>query len=185
MEIYDVDELPTHGGSLRIYACHIGNKSIQIEKNVSNLIQKEIRIGIADINFYDGFQKKVDKIKYDLLQFLMDQKSQRKKVVAYGAAGKGNTLLNYCGIKGNDFIEFVADANIHKHGMYLPGSHIPIVSPDDIIKTKPDFILILPWNLEKEIRQQLNYVKEWGGKFVIPLPQLKIVDEYHPEKIVN
>ncbi len=177
LEIYDVDELPTHGGSLRIYACHLDNKNIQTSENVTSLVQKETHAGITDVNFYNGFQEKVDKTKYDLLQFLIEQKSKSKKVVAYGAAGKGNTLLNYCGIKGNDLIEFVADANIHKQGMYLPGSHIPIVSPDVIKKTKPDFVLILPWNLEKEIVSQLDYIKSWGGKFVIPIPELKIIDK--------
>ncbi len=171
--IFDVDELSTHGGSLRIYAGHEEDNSKKVLENVERVIGIEEAQGIKAIKFYEGFQAKADKVKYDLLSFLIEQKQAGKKVAAYGAAAKGNTLLNYCGIK-KDLIDFVVDASPHKQGKYLPGSHIPVVSEEQLRATKPDFVLILPWNIKEEIAAQINYVNEWGCKFVVPVPGLHI-----------
>lgn len=171
--IYDVEELPSHGGSLRIYAKHKNNTKINISLNVSTVLKKEQDFGLNNLNIYRSFQEKADKIKYAFLEFLIQQKKSGKKVAAYGAAAKGNTLLNYCGVK-NDFIEFVIDKSPHKQNKYLPGSHIPIVS-EDILETKhPDYIIILPWNIKDEIIKQLSYVKNWKCSFIVPIPELKI-----------
>ncbi|MDQ6763127.1 MAG: class I SAM-dependent methyltransferase [Bacteroidota bacterium] len=172
--IFDVDEIPTHGGSLRIFASHKNNAEQGISENVQVVLEKELSHGIDKIEYYEGFQQKALKAKIDLLQFLIDQKNENKKVVAYGAAAKGNTLLNYCGIK-NDLIEFVVDANPNKQNKFSPASHIPVVAESEIKKAKPDFILILPWNLKTEITNQLSYIKDWNGKFVLPIPALEIV----------
>ncbi len=174
LKFFDVEELPTHGGSLRIYATHSENGKQPISQNVQSLLEKEFNTGINKIEYYSGFTKKAFKAKIQLLGFLIDQKMQNKKVVAYGAAAKGNTLLNYCGVK-NDLIDFVVDANPHKQNKFLPASHIPVVSKDEIKKTKPEFVIILPWNLKSEITSQLSYIREWGGKFVIPIPEIEII----------
>ena len=174
LKFFDVEELPTHGGSLRIYATHSENGKQPIFQNVQSLLEKEFNTGINKIEYYSGFTKKAFKAKIQLLGFLIDQKMQNKKVVAYGAAAKGNTLLNYCGVK-NDLIDFVVDANPHKQNKFLPASHIPVVSKDEIKKTKPEFVIILPWNLKSEITSQLSYIREWGGKFVIPIPEIEII----------
>lgn len=174
LEIFDVDELPTHGGSLRIYAKHVEDKSKTISENVAALLQKEIDKGINTIEYYQNFQQKAFNVKLSLAEFLITQKKNNKKVAAYGAAAKGNTLLNYCGIK-NDLIEFVVDANPHKQNKFLPASHIPVVNEDHLKNEQPDFVIILPWNLREEITDQLSYIKEWNGKFVIPIPKLEIV----------
>jgi 2-polyprenyl-3-methyl-5-hydroxy-6-metoxy-1,4-benzoquinol methylase len=171
--IFDVDEINTHGGSLRIYATHKENEHQGISPNVQALLDKEYANGINKIDYYNNFQEKALKIKFQLLQFLITQKEENKKVVAYGAAAKGNTLLNYCGIK-NDLIDFVADASPHKQNKFLPASHIPVKDEIEIKKARPDFVLILPWNLRVEITVQLNYIKEWGGKFAVPIPELEI-----------
>ncbi len=171
--IFDVDEIPTHGGSLRIYATHKENIQQEVFQSVQLLLDKEYANGINQIDHYNNFQEKALKIKLQLLQFLVSQKHQNKKVVAYGAAAKGNTLLNYCGIK-NDLIDFVADANPHKQNKFLPASHIPVKDEIELKKAQPDFVLILPWNLRDEVTVQLNYIKEWGGKFVVPIPELEI-----------
>lgn len=174
LEMFDVEEIPTHGGSLRIYAKHIENKTQSVSNNVKLLIEKEIAKGIKNLNYYKGFQEQAEKIKLDLWLFLIDQKIKNKKVVAYGAAAKGNTLLNYCGIK-NDLISFVVDASPHKREKFLPSSHIPVVSEKMLIDEKPDYVIILPWNLKEEITSQLNYINEWGGKFVVAIPGLEII----------
>lgn len=174
LSIFDVEEIPTHGGSLRIYAKHNEDASKSISKNVSDLLQKEKSIGISDLNYYKGFSEKVNEIKKDLLQFLSEQKKAGKKIAAYGAAAKGNTLLNYCGVR-NDVINFVVDASPHKQGKFLPGSHIPIVNEEEIKKNKPDFIIIFPWNIKEEIINQLNYIREWDGQFVISIPELEVI----------
>ncbi len=174
LKLFDVEEISTHGGSLRIYATHIDNEAQNISSSVQTLLDKEISFGINDVDYYKGFQQKALKAKVDLLEFLIDQKNKNKKVVAYGAAAKGNTLLNYCGIK-NDFIDFVVDANPHKQNKFMPGSHIPVVEESEIRKSQPDFILILPWNLKTEITSQLSYIKEWAGRFVIPIPEIEII----------
>lgn len=174
LEMFDVDELPTHGGSLRIYAKHKEDRSKQIGGNVNRLLQKERNTGITDIKYYSNFSEKAMKVKLDLLLFLAEQKKEGKKVAAYGAAAKGNTLLNYCGVK-NDMISYVVDASPHKQNKYLPASHIPVVDEEHLKNDKPDFVIILPWNLKDEITAQLNYIKEWGGGFVIPIPALQII----------
>jgi len=173
LELFDVEELPTHGGSLRIYAKHRGGAH-PVTSNVALLLEKEIRKGMNGLSYYRGFQSKALHVKLELTGFLIDSKKKHKKIAAYGAAAKGNTLLNYCGIK-NDLIDYVVDANPNKQGKWLPASHIPVVSESQLINDKPDYVIILPWNLEKEITEQLSYIKGWGGKFVIPIPSLKII----------
>jgi len=174
LQLFDVEELPTHGGSLRIYAKHKEDISKKETGNVKTLLSKEIKSGITDIHAYSGFTTKVMKVKLDLLDFLVEQKRKNKKVAAYGAAAKGNTLMNYCGVK-NDMIDFVVDANPHKQGKFLPASHIPVTNEQYLKETKPDYTIILPWNLKEEIVQQLSYIKDWDGKFVIPIPSLQII----------
>ena len=174
LELFDVDELPSHGGSLRIYAKHKEDASHSVSPRITELEQKEVCRGMLDLKYYQSFQQKADQVKCSLLSFLIEQKREGKKVAAYGAAAKGNTLLNYCGVK-KDLIEFVVDASPHKQGMYLPGTHIPVVSEEAIHSNRPDFVLILPWNLMEEIRTQLEYIREWGGQFVIPIPETKIL----------
>jgi 2-polyprenyl-3-methyl-5-hydroxy-6-metoxy-1,4-benzoquinol methylase len=174
LEMFDVEEIPTHGGSLRIYAKHKADKSKKIESNVAKLLKKEIKKGLNKIEAYHSFQPRVLKVKIDVLTFLIKQHNAGKKVVAYGAAAKGNTLLNYCGV-GNDLIKFVVDANPHKQDKYLPASHIPVLKEAYLKSEKPDFVMILPWNLSEEIIDQLSYIKEWGGRFVVPIPKIKII----------
>ena len=174
LEIFDVEEILSHGGSLRIYAKHKGDNTKVISENVDKLLNKEIQKGINDVNYYKGFQERAEKIKLDLYSFLIEQKRNNKKVAAYGAAAKGNTLLNFCGIK-NDLIAFVVDANPHKQDKFLPASHIHVVNEEVLKAEKPDYIIILPWNLTNEIKKQLHYTSDWGGKFVVSIPNLKII----------
>lgn len=176
LELFDVDKLPTHGGSLRIYARHLDDNTKPVTDSVKRLLLKEEQFGLNDLRSYSGFQQRVDKIKYNLLTFLIHAKKRGKMVIGYGAAGKGNTLLNYCGIKGNDLLSYVVDASPHKQGRYLPGSHIPVVNEEKIKIHKPDYVLILPWNLEDEIITQLDYVHDWGGKFLVPIPEVKVLE---------
>ncbi len=172
--IFDVDELTTHGGSLRIYARHEGDKDRAISKNVDTLLEKEHSIGMNKVDFYLNFQDKINKVKNEFVGFLIKQNQRGKKVVAYGAAAKGNTLLNYCGIK-SDLIRFVVDASPHKQGKLLPASHIPVVDESRIKQYKPDYVIILPWNIKDEIMAQLSYIREWGARFVIAIPELQIL----------
>jgi hypothetical protein len=174
LTLFDVEELPTHGGSLRIYAKHSENKEIKIEQRVEKLKEVEKQKGLSDLQTYLSFSQKVRDTKRKLLSFLIQVKMDGKTVVGYGAAAKGNTLLNYCGIR-TDFIDYTCDRSPHKQGKFLPGTHIPIYSPDKIAETKPDYVLILPWNLKEEITQQLSNVREWGGKFVVPIPEVEIL----------
>jgi hypothetical protein len=174
LEFFDVQELSTHGGSLRIFAKHIEDKSKSIESSVKILLDKELALGVNTLTYYKGFQEKIEKIKYDFLLFLIKSKSEGKKVVAYGAAAKGNTLLNYCGIKGDDLISFVMDASPFKQNKFLPGSRISVQSPEIINDIKPDYVIIFPWNLSDEISKQLSFIRNWGGKFVIAIPELTI-----------
>ena len=176
LEIFDVQELPTHGGSLRIFVKHKENNLLNIEKSVDKFLNSEKSLGIDNIEYYESFQGKVNSIKYDFIEFLIGQKKKNKKIIGYGAAAKGNTLLNYCGIKGNDLIDFVVDASPHKQNKYLPGSRIPVLGIDSIIENKPDLIIIFPWNLKEEISKQLAYTKAWNAKFVIAIPQLLVFD---------
>ncbi|RLA80839.1 MAG: SAM-dependent methyltransferase [Epsilonproteobacteria bacterium] len=174
LKIYDVEKLSTHGGSLRIYATHVENIGQTISETINILLKEEQEFGLLDMEIYKNFQEKADKVKYDLTTFLIKAKKDGKKVVAYGAAAKGNTLLNYAGIK-NDLIEFVVDKSPYKQDKYLPASHIPIVSEDKIKEFKPDYILILPWNIKDEIVVQLEYVREWDSKFIVAVPKLDII----------
>ena len=173
LKIFDVEKLQTHGGSLRVYATHKKNTTHIINNEVKKILEKEIEFGIKDINTYTNFKNKIIKVKKQLLDFVDNAKKEKKKIVCYGAAAKGNTLLNYCNI-GLDYIDYVVDRSSYKQGLYLPGTHIPIKNPDEIKRTKPDYVLILPWNLQEEISNQMNFIKEWDGKFVIPIPEVKI-----------
>jgi 2-polyprenyl-3-methyl-5-hydroxy-6-metoxy-1,4-benzoquinol methylase len=172
--MFDVEEIPTHGGSLRIYAKHADDNSKIISANVQNLLNKEIEKGMNTLSYYQGFQEKVDVLKYEFLNFLLAQKKAGKKVVGYGAAAKGNTLLNYFGIR-KDLINFVVDLSPYKQGRFLPASHIPVVNEQFLKDTKPDFVVILPWNIKQEIMKQLAYIREWGGKFVVAIPELTVI----------
>jgi 2-polyprenyl-3-methyl-5-hydroxy-6-metoxy-1,4-benzoquinol methylase len=174
LEIVDVEEITTHGGSLRIYAKHKTNKNFKIKNSVNDLLEKEKRFGLTNLSNYLEFSKKIKLIKKELVNFFNDENKREKKIVCYGAAAKGNTLLNYCGI-GKDQIEYVVDKNPHKQGLYLPGSHVPIKKPEEIKKTKPDFVVILPWNIKEEIMNEISYIRDWGGKFVIPIPKVTIL----------
>lgn len=172
LTIFDVQELPTHGGSLRIFTKHAACTKHIVQASVQQLIDKETALGVNTLEYYQHFQSKVDQIKYDLWQFLIEAKKNGKKVIGYGAAAKGNTLLNYAGIKGTDLIEFVVDASPYKQGKLLPGSRIPVVNKDQIEVFQPDYILIFPWNLKSEIALQLDYCKKWGAQFVVFVPKL-------------
>lgn len=174
LEMFDVEELPTHGGSLRVFGKHKGDNTKEISPNVQAMLDKEKSAGMDTMQYYEGFQAKVDQIKYDFWSFLIEAKKQNKKVVGYGAAAKGNTLINYCGLKGDDLISFVSDASPHKQNKLLPGSHIPVKHPDEIKSFKPDYVIILPWNLKTEISNQLSFIRDWGGKFVTFIPGLNV-----------
>jgi len=174
LRIFDVEKLTTHGGSLRIYGCHADARH-QTTSHVDDLLTEERDAGLDDIAAYTGFEKKVHAVKWGLLSFLLRAKEQRKTVAAFGAAAKGNTLLNYCGV-GPEFIEYVVDSNPHKQGLYMPGSRIPIYAPDHIRETRPDYVLILPWNLADEIASSHDYVTSWGGRFVVPIPDVRIFE---------
>lgn len=171
--VYDVDEIETHGGSIRIYATH-DSIGIKTSGKVVDLLFKESQYNLHKIEGYLSLQEKAFNIKLDFLDFLISAKKSNKKVIAYGAAAKGNTLLNYCGIK-KDLINFVVDKSQFKQGQYLPGSHIPIVDISKINEVRPDYIIILPWNLKKEIMDELSFTKEWGAKFVTAIPNLEII----------
>lgn len=173
LTLVDVEELPTHGGSLRIFARHAGVEAPSA--NVLAMRKKEAQAGLHEIATYEGFGERVKQIKRQLLRFLIDAREQGKSVVGYGAPAKGNTLLNYCGIR-SDFLDYTVDLSPHKQGLFLPGSRLAIHAPEVIFETKPDYLLILPWNLEEEIVTQMAAVREWGGKFVVPIPELRIVD---------
>ncbi|SHE33745.1 Methyltransferase domain-containing protein [Fodinibius roseus] len=174
MKIFDVQELSTHGGSVRIFVTRESNQDYQVSDKVAKMVSIEKEKGFLDIDFYRGFDERVRQTKTDLLELLIDLKKQDKTIVGYGAPGKGNTLLNYCGIR-RDFIDYTVDRNPNKQGYYLPGSLIPIFHPDKIRETKPDFVFILPWNLKDEIMQQIKYVRDWGGKFIVPIPAPVII----------
>jgi ABC-type Fe3+-hydroxamate transport system substrate-binding protein len=165
--------VPTHGGSLRIFAKHATDDSKAILPNVENMLAEEIAYGLQELTLYKSCQQRAEKVKNDFIAFLIEAKKTNKKVAAYGAAAKGNTLLNFAGIK-KDLLPFVADASPHKQNKFLPGVHIPVVSEEKINTLKPDYLLILPWNLKEEITKQMAYVRDWGGKFVVAVPQLEI-----------
>lgn len=174
LTIFDVEELPTHGGSLRIYARHIDDKTKPVGERVKELSQREERYGLTRMETYSAFSEKVKETKRKLLEFLIKVRREGKSVAGYGAPGKGNTLLNYCGIR-TDFIDYTVDRNPYKHGRFTPGTHIPIFPPEKIRETRPDYLFILPWNLRKEIVAQESYIREWGGKFIIPIPEVEVL----------
>jgi 2-polyprenyl-3-methyl-5-hydroxy-6-metoxy-1,4-benzoquinol methylase len=173
LQIFDTEVVPTHGGSLRIFAKHATDDSKAILPNVENMLAEEIAYGLQELTLYKSCQQRAEKVKNDFIAFLIEAKKTNKKVAAYGAAAKGNTLLNFAGIK-KDLLPFVADASPHKQNKFLPGVHIPVVSEEKINTLKPDYLLILPWNLKEEITKQMAYVRDWGGKFVVAVPQLEI-----------
>jgi hypothetical protein len=174
LTVYDVEELPTHGGSLRVFARHAANDSIAISAAVTAVEAQEIEAGLRLPAGYTGMQPAVDAIRTAALAFLDQQVAAGKRVAAYGAAAKANTFLNYCGVRGTGQIAYVVDKSPHKQGLLLPGSNIPIVSEQTLREDRPDFVVILPWNLRDEITQQLEYVREWGGRFVTCIPELTI-----------
>jgi SAM-dependent methyltransferase len=174
LAIFDVEELPTHGGSLRIYTRHEEQPAPGRSPRVAELLARERSAGLADISGYAGFEPRVQEVKRDLLAFLIDAKRGGKRIAGYGAAAKGNTLLNYCGIR-QDFIDFVVDRNPTKQGRLLPGTRIPVLSPDAIAEARPDYVLILPWNIRAEIVEKLSYIRGWGGKFVVPIPKVDVI----------
>jgi SAM-dependent methyltransferase len=174
LEIFDVQQIPTHGGSLRIFAKHAADTTHPVMPAVEKLIDTEKQRGMDNLSYYKGFQEKINRVKNDFLLFLLKAKNEGKVIGAYGAAAKGNTLLNYCGVK-TDLIDFVCDANPHKQNKFLPGSHIPVVSEKVLNERKPDYVVIFPWNIKKEITEQLSYIKDWGGKFVIAVPGLQVL----------
>jgi hypothetical protein len=173
LTIFDVEELPTHGGSLRIYACHVEDTGKPIGKSVEELRAREQATGFISLKSYLSFAEKVKETKRKLLDFLIRAKREGKSIAGYGAPGKGNTLLNYCGIR-TDFIDYTVDRNPYKQGKFLPGTHIPVFHPDKIRETRPDYVLILPWNIKDEIVKQMLYIREWSGQFIIPIPEISI-----------
>jgi 2-polyprenyl-3-methyl-5-hydroxy-6-metoxy-1,4-benzoquinol methylase len=173
LTLFDVEELPTHGGSLRIYACHSEDESKTVGQRVHQLAEKEIAKGFDTLQHYLTFNDMVVQTKQNILEFLIGAKRKNKTIVGYGAPAKGNTLLNYCGIR-SDFIDYTVDLSPHKQGQFLPGTHIPIYAPSKISETKPDYLVILPWNLKDEIMSQMAHIRDWGGKFVVLIPNSQV-----------
>ncbi|MGZ5346803.1 MAG: methyltransferase domain-containing protein [Solirubrobacterales bacterium] len=172
--LFDVEEIPTHGGSLRIYGRHSDDGSKTVTDAVGRLKEREAEYGLGHLDRYASFAEKVKETKRKLLEFLIQAKREGKRIAGYGAPGKGNTLLNYCGIR-TDFLDFTVDRNPYKQGKFLPGTHIPIYPPEKIKEERPDYVLILPWNFKDEIILQLDFIRDWGGKFVVPIPRVTIV----------
>jgi 2-polyprenyl-3-methyl-5-hydroxy-6-metoxy-1,4-benzoquinol methylase len=173
LTIFDVEELTTHGGSLRIYARHTADTSRPISARVNELRSREVAAGLMQMETYSAFAEQVKETKRKLLEFLIKIKREGKSICGYGAPGKGNTLLNYCGI-GTDFLDYTVDRNPYKHGKFTPGTHIPIFPPEKIQETRPDYVLILPWNFKDEIMEQQAGIKAWGGQFIVPIPEVKV-----------
>lgn len=174
LRIFDVRELPTHGGSLRLFACHVQNERKE-QSAVEAVLRKEQEFGLGNLAIYRGFGEKVRRVKLDLMRFFVEAASAGKRVACYGAAAKGNTLLNYCGI-GKDLIEYTVDRSPHKQGLLLPGTRIPVFAPERLSANKPDYLLILPWNLKDEIIAEMQHIRAWGGRFVTAIPRLEIID---------
>jgi SAM-dependent methyltransferase len=173
LTVFDVEELRSHGGSLRLYVRLTEDSSKPEQARLTELRKREIGYGFDRLETYESFEPKVHATKRKLLQFLITAKEEGRRVVGYGAPGKGNTLLNYCGIR-TDFLDFTVDRNPYKQGKFAPGTRIPILDPDEIAKARPDYVLILPWNLREEIAAQLQYIREWGGQFVVPIPEVEV-----------
>ena len=173
LRVFDVEELKSHGGSLRIFACHIRGNSHSVTENVQRVLNDEINARLDTIAGYEQFAAQVRQTKLELVEFLLLAARQGKRVAGYGAPGKSATLLHYCGI-GKDLIEFTVDRSTYKQGRFLPGTHIPIFAPEHLRAARPDYVLILPWNLKNEIMSQLQFIREWGGRFVVPIPKVEI-----------
>ncbi len=173
LTLFDVDELPTHGGSLRIYGRHAEDTAKPVGERALKLRAREEAAGLDRLETYASFTEQVHETKRRLLEFLIGARRRGKRIAGYGAPGKGNTLLNYCGIR-TDFVEYTVDRNPYKHGRFLPGTHIPVHPPEKIRETRPDYVLILPWNLKDEIMEQVSYIRSWGGQFVVPIPDVKV-----------
>jgi SAM-dependent methyltransferase len=174
LALFDVEELPTHGGSLRIYGRHAGDGGRAVSGRVAEMRKREEDAGFRRMETYGRFGEQVKETKRKLLEFLIRAKREGKSVAGYGAPGKGNTLLNYCGVR-TDFLDYTVDRNPYKQGKLLPGTHIPILHPDKIRETRPDYLLILPWNFKEEIMAQMSGIREWGGKFVVPIPEVRVL----------
>ncbi|MFI4869037.1 MAG: methyltransferase domain-containing protein [Steroidobacterales bacterium] len=174
LTLFDVDELATHGGSIRIYARHASDGSKPVSERAQQLRARELALGFNRLQTYQNFTEQVKSTKRKILSLLIDLKNRGKSIVGYGAPGKGNTLLNYCGIR-TDLLEYTVDRNPYKQGKYTPGTHVPILSPDRIRETRPDYVFILPWNLKDEISAQMSFVREWGGRFIVPIPDPQIL----------
>ena len=174
LRMFDVEQIPTHGGSLRIFATHAEASGLPEQQRVAQLRHEEMTAGLADMKAYRDFAEQVKRTKRLLLEFLIEAKWSGKTVAGYGAPAKGNTLLNYCGIR-SDFLDYTVDLSPHKQGKYLPGVHIPVFHPDKVRETRPDYLLVLPWNLRDEIIGQMAHIREWGGKFVLPIPEVRVV----------
>jgi len=173
LELFDAEQLTTHGGSLRIYAAH-AEKKRAVTEGLLRIEEREKRSGLEEVESYTRFSRQVQKVKRDLLDFLIQAKRRGKTIVGYGAPAKGNTLLNHCGVR-NDFLDYTVDLSPHKQGRYLPGTRIPIYHPNCIAQTRPNYLLILPWNLQDEIIEEMSGIRQWGGKFVLPIPDLRVV----------
>jgi C-methyltransferase C-terminal domain len=170
LTLFDVEELSTHGGSIRIYARHDADGSKPVSDRAQQLRARELEMGFNRLETYQNFGEQVKGTKRKILSLLIDLKSRGKSIVGYGAPGKGNTLLNYCGIR-TDMLDYTVDRNPYKQGKYTPGTHIPILSPDQIRASRPDYVFLLPWNLKTEIIGQMSFVRDWGGKFIVPIPE--------------
>lgn len=174
LTVFDVEELPTHGGSLRVFARHTADDTKPVSGAVKELLARERSEGMDTVAYYQNFQPRIDEVRANFLEFLLKQKRLGRRVVGYGAAAKGNTLLNYCGIQGTDLMTFVVDASPHKQNKYLPGSHIPVLHPDMIQVERPDYVVVLPWNIREEVSERFAAISEWGGQFVVAIPALEI-----------
>jgi hypothetical protein len=174
LSLFDVEEISTHGGSLRIFARHADQTSPPPSPRVAALREVEEREGMNRLDHYQNYEERVKETKRQIVEFLINAKRAGKSIVGYGAAGKTNTLLNFCGIR-TDFMDYVVDRNPYKQGKFLPGTHIPILSPDRIAETKPDYLFIGPWNLVSEIVEQTSYIRQWGGQWIVPIPTVKVL----------
>jgi hypothetical protein len=174
LELFDIEELPTHGGSLRVYGRHVDDLATPVEPTVSAVLEREQSFGITSIDRYEHFAAQVEATKRSILELLIQLKSQGKRIVGYGAPGKGNTLLNYCGIR-TDFLEFTVDRSPYKQGLFTPGTRIPILGPEALTRAEPDYVFVLPWNVKDEIMAQMAHIRDWGGAFIVPIPEAQVV----------
>jgi hypothetical protein len=174
LRVFDVEEIPTHGGSLRVFADHVGGRGDAVSPAVVSLVEREGSSGLTSLDRYRSFRGQVEETKRGILSLLIELKRQGKRIAGYGAPGKGNTLLNYCGIR-TDFLDFTVDRNTYKQGLYLPGSRIPIFPPEEIDRRRPDYLFVLPWNIKDEILRQMAHVRDWGAQFIVPIPAARVI----------